>query len=109
MKTSNLINSVVATFVVAAIGGPAIAFGSDNIEGKSVKVSYADLDIDRKAGAKKLYRRLQLASKEVCGVESLQNAGTAAAVSTQKRCYRKALGEAVARVDSEELSKLHEG
>ena len=90
---SKLLKSLVATFMIFALGAPAIASASDSLEGTAVKVSFADLNIEKAAGAKALYHRLQSAAKEACGVESLKNEGSAdparidKAQFTQSQCH----------------------
>ena len=108
MKESKLIKGVVATVAVVAFSAPAIA-AADELKGRSEKVSYSDLNIDKQSGAEVLYRRLQTASKRVCGVESIGNAGSVRKVMEQRRCYKNALDEAVAKIDSPALTRLHQG
>jgi hypothetical protein len=84
MKESKLYKSLLATIVVVALGAPAIASAdaTSELQGKSVKVSYADLNMGKQEGAKTLYRRLQ-------------------------QCYNDALSEAVEELDNELLTKIH--
>lgn len=111
MKESKLLRGIIASGVFIALIVPAIASASPEkgIKGKSVKVSYADLNLEKQAGAKVLYRRLQQASKQACGVESLQVAGSVSAVTKMHQCYRETLTSAVRNVDSNELTRIHEG
>ena len=108
MKESKLIKGVVATVAVIAFALPAVS-SADELKGRSEKVSYADLDVDKETGAEALYRRLQQASKRVCGVESIKNAGGIREVSEQRRCYRDTLDSAVAKIDNSTLNQIHEG
>ena len=108
MKESKLIKGVVATVAVIVVSVPAIAT-ADELKGRSEKVSFSDLNVDKQSGAEALYRRLQLASKRVCGVESIGNAGSVRKVMDQRRCYKNALDEAVAKIDSPILTRLHQG
>lgn len=110
MKESSVVKSLIATATIVALSFPAVAAASpeSGIKGKSVKVSYADLDLEKEAGAKSLYRRLQQASKEACGVETLQNAGSVRVMAEMKRCYRETLTTVVKRVDNERVTKIHE-
>ncbi|MDX1488923.1 MAG: UrcA family protein [Acidiferrobacterales bacterium] len=108
MKESKLIKGVVATVAVIAFSVPAIA-SAEELKGRSEKVTYSDLNVDKQSGAAQLYRRLQLASKRVCGVESIKNAGGIREVSDQRRCYRNTLDEAVAKINNPTLTKLHQG
>lgn len=111
MKESKLLKGIIASIVFVALGAPAIASAMDEhqLAGKSVKVDYTDLNVQKEAGAKVLYRRLQQASREVCGVQSLKNAGSVRILSEMQNCYRDSLTTAVAKVDSKALTKIHEG
>ena len=98
MKESKVVRGVIATVAVIAFSVPAIA-SADELKGRTEKVSYSDLNVDKEAGAHALYRRLQLASKRVCGVESAR----------QQRCYKDALDDAVAKINNATLTEIHEG
>src|SRR6202789_4632172 len=67
------------------------------------KVSYADLDISKPAGAKVLYGRIVRAAKEVCRSSGYQSLG-AAQLTT--RCVVFAIDNAVKDVGSPGLSAL---
>ena len=108
MKESKLIKGVVATVAVIAFAVPAVSSASE-LKGRAEKVTYSDLNADKESGAEILYRRLQQASKRVCGVESIKNAGSIREVMNQRRCYRNALDEAVAEIDNPMLTGLHRG
>jgi len=109
MKESNVLRGIAVAIVVFSLPAVAMASGSSEIIGKSEKVNYADLNVEKEAGAKQLYRRLQHASKRVCGVESLTVTGSLREMSQAKNCYRKSLDSAVAEIDSEALTELHQG
>jgi UrcA family protein len=110
MKESKLLKGLIASVAVVALSAPAIASASNDtgLAGNSVKVNYSDLNVQKKAGAKVLYRRLQRASKEVCGVEALRIAGSVRILTEMQICYRNSLTTAVAKVDSAALTKIHE-
>jgi len=67
------------------------------------RVSYADLDISKPAGAKTLYHRIEAAARQVC---EPTGKGVGAAVQ-DRACIKQAIDLAVSRVDSAALSKLH--
>ncbi len=77
MKESKLFKSLVATFVVIGLSGPAVALAStsSHLETHKATVSYVDLNLENEEGVRVLYQRLQHASKEVCGVASLKSLG----------------------------------
>lgn len=109
MKKLKILRGVVATIVMFGLPVAAVASGGSEITGKSEKVSYADLNVEKEAGAKQLYRRLQHASKRVCGVDSLTIVGSLREMSRAKSCYKNSLDSAVAEIDSEALTEIHQG
>jgi UrcA family protein len=80
----------------AAIAEPTIS--------STVRVSYADLDLSREAGARVLLDRIEAASQKVCGPRpSPRNLK----INIHYRaCYRDAVSQAVAAVESPRLSAL---
>ena len=109
MKKPKILRGVVATIVVLGLPVAALANGDSEIIGKSEKVSFADLNVEKEVGAKQLYRRLQQASKRVCGVESLTKVGSLREMSRAKSCYKNSLDSAVAEINSEALTEIHQG
>jgi UrcA family protein len=111
MKESKILQGIIASAFIIVLSAPSIASAANESEltGKSVKVNYEDLNVQKDAGAKVLYRRLQQASRNVCGVQSLQNAGSIRVLSEMQSCYKKSLTSAVAKVESQALSRIHEG
>lgn len=109
MKESKLFNGLLATIIVVALGAPAIASADakSNLKGVSIKVSYADLNLEKQEGAKALYRRLQQASRQACDYRGMKVAGSLKRMTETKQCYRETLTEAVAEVDSELVTELH--
>lgn len=111
MKESKLIKGIIAAVAVAAFSLPAIASADTGAElkGRTEKVVYADLNVDKAEGAQQLYRRLQHASKRVCGVESAAKTRSVRELSQSKRCYRNTLDTSVAKIANETLTAIHEG
>ena len=107
MKVIKLAKSIVATVAVVAFSVPAIS-SADELKGRSEKVVFSDLDVVKEQGAEALYRRLQAASKRVCGVDSLRNAGSLRVIKAQRDCYQDALDKAVARIANPTLTAIHE-
>ena len=91
------------------MGAPSISFADakNGIKGVSVKVSYADLNLEKQEGAKALYRRLQHASKKACGFRGLNVLGSVRSVTVSRRCMRETLSAAVEKVDNELVTQLH--
>jgi len=111
MKESKILQGIIASAFIIVLSAPSLASAATEsaLAGKSVKVNYEDLNVQKEAGAKVLYRRLQQASRNVCGVQRLQNAGSLRVLSEMQSCYKKSLTSAVAKVESQALSKIHEG
>ena len=101
-------NELVTLVAILATGaallcGPARA-ASAGPEVPSIAVQYGDLDLTSDAGIKTLYRRLQVAAKQVCSAF----AGLDIKDVIQRRaCYKEALSDAVTKVDLERLTVLH--
>ena len=109
MKESKLIKGLLATIIVVVLGVPTIASADarSDLRGESVKVSYADLNLEKQEGAKVLYRRLQQASKQACGYHGLKIAGSVKRMNDMRQCYREALSAAVENFASERLTQIH--
>ncbi len=73
-------------------------------ETNKVTVSYADLNLENKEDVQALYRRLQRASRKVCGStypgEDHQRIGA---------CYRATLSNSVDKADNDDLTRIHAG
>ncbi len=112
MKESKLFKSLVATFVVIVLSGPAIVQAAGTIsnfdDGKAA-VSYADLNLENEEGVQTLYRRLQRTSKDVCGVTSLKIAGSVHWFTESLQCYRETLSNTVEKIDNDDLTRIHAG
>jgi UrcA family protein len=112
MKESKLFKSLLATIVVVALGAPAIASAGNmnEVENVSVRVSYADLNIENERDAQSLYRRLKQASKQACDYHGgLFNAGSLNRLTETRRCYEEALSAAVEKLDNETVTNIHNG
>ena len=104
-------HGILATLSVVALGVPLAAGAGEPAKSEkvSVKVSYEDLNIHSKAGARVLYGRLKNASEEVCDVRPLRELGTLTRSAIVKKCYEEALSDAVEEIDSEALQEIHRG
>ncbi len=109
MKESKLYKGLMATIIIVALGAPVIASADagSELKGTAVKISYADLNLEKQEGAKALYRRLQQASKQACDVHGMRNAGSMKRHAETKQCYREALTAAVEELDNELLTQIH--
>ena len=117
MKESKLFKSLVATFVVIVLSGPAVVV-ADTIsyfEVGKASVSYADLNLESEESVRVLYRRLKRASSKLCSDTPPQVAGSSPIVYVfgntreTRQCYREALSNAVDKIDNEDLTRVHAG
>jgi len=111
MKESKLFKSLVATFVVIVLSGPAVVLAGtpSYIEDDEIAVSYADLNLENEESVRVLYRRLKRASKEACGGGSLRHSRSIIMKSSRLQCYRETLSNAVDKFDNEDLTRIHAG
>lgn len=109
MKESKLFKGLAATIAVVVLGVPTIASADakSELKGVSVKVSYADLNLEKRDGAKALYRRLQQASRQACDHRGLKTAGSLRRAIKTRQCYHNTLSEAVVDLDNELVTELH--
>ena len=111
MTESKLFKSLVATFVVIVLSGPAVVQAAGTIsyiEVGKASVSYADLNLESEEGARMLYRRLKRASKQVCSAPS-GSLEAILAVHEIRRCYLDTLSNAVDNIDNDDLTRIHAG
>ncbi len=117
MKESKLFGSLVATFVVIVLSGPAVVLADTTsyFEVDKARVSYADLNLESEEGVRVLYRRLKHASKELCSATPPRIAGSVPNYyqpyngQETRQCYREALSNAVDKFDNEDLTRIHAG
>ena len=111
MERSKLLKRLVATFLVFVLGGPTVGLAATLSYNKPAKatVSYADLNLENEQGVRVLYRRLQYASKAVCGGATLRNGGSIIMKSLRLQCYRQTLSSTIDNFDNEGLSRFHAG
>ena len=105
-RTSWLSPLLLLGIAVPAIG---MAAAPSQIDDASIKVSYADLNIQSEAGARVLYTRLKRASEEVCGIQTHVINGSLAATLRARACFDETLEASVRKIDSDALSKIHSG
>jgi UrcA family protein len=71
---------------------------------RQVKVSYAELDLSKQAGAQALYGRIKQAARTVCG----SNDSMPWNQIDTNRCIKTAVNDAVAKVNAPLLTALHQ-
>lgn len=106
---NKLLQRAAVLIVAVGLGTPVLAFAtpSGRTEDFSLRVSYADLNIDNEAGARVLYTRLQNAAAKACGAKRYAVDRKLSRLAKSKRCYARVLASAVDKVDSRALAKIH--
>lgn len=96
--------------MVAALCAMGTAFvaaspaAAQSVETQTVRVSYADLNLNSDAGARAMLRRLRAATAEVCG----ERIGPRSLAEHRKirACRTASIGQAVAELDNERVSTM---
>jgi UrcA family protein len=97
--------SCVRPLALALVLGLLGAAQASADEPAGIRVRYGDLDLATSAGVHTLYARIAGAARTVCGFE-----GTALIEqSLWNSCYRAAIGDAVAKVNSPLLTAVQSG
>jgi UrcA family protein len=112
MKHSMTSKLWISAAILLATGVPALALASvpdSTRDSLHIRVSYADLDLDKEAGIEQLYQRLKFAVSNACGSATLYGAGSVKQARDNKACYRDLLDRAVRKADNAALSKRHSG
>jgi len=114
MKESKLFRSLVATFVVIVLSGPAVVQAAAgqirDFDDDKVAVSYADLNFENEESVRVLYRRLKRASKKICGISPRKIYGSSVYhMWESQRCYKATLSNAVDKFDNNDLTRIHAG
>jgi len=101
-------NSVVVAALFSVLSGIS-TFGTAALEAvdvKSVRVSFADLDLSREEGRQTLYQRLRGAADRVCEKPVSK---AAREIREHRECYEDAMDKALREVGSRKLASLHSG
>ena len=119
MKATNLARTVLVlvTSLFFGLAGFAAAdyvdeievTGKSNVDVKTVKVTFGDLNLANEQGAQALYRRLEQASKMVCDVAGSKKTRLHEMNAEAQHCYRTVLWRSVERLDKALVTGIHEG
>ena len=97
---------LIAGLTVIALGlASTSSFASTDDVVRKQTVSYAGLDLTKPAGAEILYKRIRQAAFTVCGG---YESPVTWSYTYKSRCFKTAVDEAVAKVNSPLLSALHQ-
>ena len=109
MKTLFVHKPLVAAVLCLLCSIPVIASATmrpDTSE-RTTTVSTADLNLLDEQGVTVLYRRLQRASRNVCGSANIVTAGSLKQRQLNQQCYRETLKNAVQDFSNTKLTQLH--
>jgi len=117
MIESKLFKSLMATFVVIVLAGPAVVLADtiSFIEVGKASVSYADLNLESEESVRVLYRRLKRVSNKLCSATPPRIAGFLPIIYHSRngldarQCYREALSNAVDKFANDDLTRIHAG
>ncbi len=104
MKTKFISAALSTTLACALYLTPGLAAASDYIT-STVKVRATDLDLNSATGAAVLYERIERAADDVCG--GRPGARRLHEMPDWMACRDEAITNAVARVDSDQLTAVH--
>lgn len=107
-----LAKSAVTLTLAAALIAPVTPAYADRLDGAvtvrdvpTIRVSYAELDINKPRGLEVLYSRIQRAAKTVCGFDySMRDLSRGRHVTS---CYQAAVEDAVKQINRPTLTALH--
>jgi UrcA family protein len=103
--------SALTLTLAAALCWPVVSAHAERIEGVTVssaptlRVSYAELDINKPRGLEVLYSRIERAAKTVCNYE--YGAQQLARMRQAKACFQTAVDDAVRQINRPTLTALH--
>lgn len=103
--------SALALTLAAALAWPVVPAHADRIEGVTVssaptiRISFAELDINKPRGLQVLYSRIERAAKVVCGFD--YSPRELARNRQAKACYQTAVDDAVRQINRPTLTALH--
>jgi len=95
-----------AGLLAVSMVGVAAAMPPQAAEIKKIDVVYSDLNVNRPAGARALYRRIEVAATRVCGKADVRRLTMKA---EHTACYEQAVYNAVQDLDMPLLTAYHEG
>jgi UrcA family protein len=114
---NNLISAkqLMAPVLLIVLSGPSLATAAverNGIRTDVTKITASDLDLSQQEGVTTLYNRLKKGANDVCGVKHTQVTGSRVEASKIKRqhkkCYAKALDNAVQNIDNSMLTDMHD-
>ena len=101
MKIANTVLVLVGAAMLLAAQG---SLAGSPLEPKTVRVSYADLNVNSSAGAAVLYRRIRRAADAVCDAGYSRDL---LRMQITQQCVRSAIDHAIGQVNLPALAAVH--
>ena len=107
MKTLPNPRSILSTLVVlTAVSALALPLAA-SASARNINISYDKAELETRQGQERLYKRLQSASRELCGETNLKLTGSLEDSVGNKQCYEGTLTAVVERLDHDAITALH--
>jgi UrcA family protein len=108
MKIYKRSSLVTIAALVVALGMPAIGSAAlGGAEQYEVSVGFSDLDLSQDKGVSTLYARLRSAASRACGPTSIAELGSIERVVENKQCFNSLMDKAVAQINDDKLTTIH--
>ncbi|HEY1878359.1 MAG TPA: UrcA family protein [Caulobacteraceae bacterium] len=97
MKTS-LLTLALGASMLALVATPATSVSAQDVQKVSATVSYGDLNLSTREGAKAMYQRIKSTARKLCGAEpAISEFG---AMDGWRACISDSVNSAVTRLDA---------
>lgn len=103
LKARSIRNTLLAIAAVSTLGLPLIASASTS----NIAISYDKTELESTQGQERIYTKLQVASRKLCGSSDRQISGSLSQSIEVEKCYSGTLTAAVQRLDNDAVTSLH--
>ena len=107
MKTTpnarSIRNTLMAAVAVSAMTLPLLASASAS----NISVAFDPSELNSAQGQERLYEKMKIASRKLCGSTSIQVTGSLSKSVGNSECYEGTLTAAVQRLDNDAITALH--
>ena len=103
LDTLSIRNTVLLVAAISALALPLVASASS----KNIKLSFEKSELNSVDGQKRVYKKLQDASSELCGSAKINITGSLQRSRGNQKCYEGTLTAAVNRLDNSAVKALH--
>jgi UrcA family protein len=107
MEQSMMKTLLIAAGATAALLASPVVSASE-LQTRHVAVGYADLNLDRQAGAEAMLDRIERAARRACDSEGANWIATGRQTQALRECAREAAYRAVVELDAPLVTALHD-